>query len=152
VRRRYGLRFCVVADEFPVSNEAQLIEFLSSHTDDEVNALATTTGVDEVLAQVLSSMRDRFQPDQAAGLDAVVRWDVRAGDETHTFHMVVKDGRLTVAMGPPADPPRVMLGLDLPDFLRLIVGQLDGMQAFMSGRLRLSGDMLFATNIDHWFG
>jgi putative sterol carrier protein len=151
VLRRYGLRFHLVAEEFPVSNEAQLVEFLNSHSDDEVNALVTTIGVDEVLAQVLSSMRDRFQGDQA-GLDAIVRWDIRAGDETHTFHMVVKDGGLTAAMGPPADSPRVMLGLDLADFLRLIVGQLDGMQAFMSGRLRLSGDMLFATNIDHWFG
>ncbi len=141
-----------MAEEVPASDEAELIEFLNGHSDGEVTALANSFGVDVVLARVLSGMRDRFRSDQAEGLDAVVRWDIRAGDETHTFHMAVKDGGLSVAMGPPADPPRVMLGLDLPDFLRLIVGQLDGMQAFMSGRLRLSGDMLFASNIDRWFG
>ena len=43
------------------------------------------------------------------------------------------------------------LGQSLPDFLRFIAGELDGMQAFMSGKLRLSGDLMFAQNMQRWF-
>jgi putative sterol carrier protein len=30
-------------------------------------------------------------------------------------------------------------------------GQLDGMQAFMTGKLKLTGDMMFAQSMQAWF-
>jgi len=60
------------------------------------------------------------------------------------------DGQCTVSAGAD-DAPRVTLGLSLSDLLRFIAGQLDGMQAFMSGKLKLSGDMMFATTMQNWF-
>jgi putative sterol carrier protein len=45
----------------------------------------------------------------------------------------------------------VTLGMALPDFLRFITGKLDGMQAFMSGKLKLAGDMMFAQTMQTWF-
>jgi putative sterol carrier protein len=45
----------------------------------------------------------------------------------------------------------VTLGLSLPDFLRLILGQLDGMQAFMGGKLKLSGEIMLAQTMQSWF-
>jgi putative sterol carrier protein len=138
--------------DFPISDEAGLAEYLSTATDAEVNALAETVGVDEILDRVFAQMRERFQPDKVIGVDAVVRFDLRTPQGDRTFHLVAREGTLSVGPGLPADPPRVMLGLNFPDFLRLITGQLDGMQAFMSGRLRLSGDMLLAQNVEEWFG
>ena len=44
------------------------------------------------------------------------------------------------------------IGLALPDFLRLIAGELDGMQAFMQGKLKLQGDMMFAQQVPQMFG
>ena len=41
--------------------------------------------------------------------------------------------------------------LPLPDFLRLILGQLDGMQAFMGGKLKLSGEIMLAQAMQSWF-
>ena len=35
----------------------------------------------------------------------------------------------------------------LPNFLRLMIGELDGMQAFMSGKLKVSGDIMVSQNI-----
>ena len=43
------------------------------------------------------------------------------------------------------------LGLSLPDFLRLILGSLDGMQAFMSGKLKIGGDVMLAQVMQSWF-
>jgi putative sterol carrier protein len=62
----------------------------------------------------------------------------------------VADGTCTVAQGN-AEPARVTLGMTLPDFLRFLTGKLDGMQAFMTGKLKLSGDMMFAQSMQAWF-
>ena len=41
--------------------------------------------------------------------------------------------------------------LNVADFLRLITGKLNGMQAFMSGKLKIQGDMMFAQVMQGWF-
>jgi putative sterol carrier protein len=80
-----------------------------------------------------------------------VRWDIITPAGTRSYQMTVDAGSCQVTPGVPPSP-RVMLGVDLPDFLRLVAGRLDGMQAFMAGRLRLSGDMGVAHNLEQWFG
>ena len=95
-------------------------------------------------------MRAAFVPERAAGQSAVAQWDITAPDGSHTYQVKMADGECTVTQGA-GDPARVTLGLMLPDFLRFVSGQLDGMQAFMSGKLKLSGDMMFATTMQNWF-
>ena len=43
------------------------------------------------------------------------------------------------------------LTLTLPDFLRLVAGKLPPVQAFMTGKLKLQGDMMIATAMQGWF-
>jgi hypothetical protein len=80
----------------------------------------------------------------------VVRWDVTAQSATRSatlsFQMVAADGGWVVAPGVAAAPatPAAMIGLTLTDLLKLAGGRLDGMQAFLTGRIRLSGDLLLA--------
>jgi putative sterol carrier protein len=50
-----------------------------------------------------------------------------------------------------AESPRVTLALNLPDFLRMMTGELNGMQAFTSGRLKISGDLMFSQALASWF-
>jgi putative sterol carrier protein len=35
--------------------------------------------------------------------------------------------------------------------LRLVSGKLNGMQAFFAGKLKLTGDMMFAQTMQGWF-
>src|SRR5437016_6045451 len=71
-------------------------------------------------------------------------------DATHSYHVVVADG--TCSTGPGAgQEATVTLALSAPDFLRLISGKLNGMQAFMSGKLKLKGDMMLAQSMQTWF-
>lgn len=44
------------------------------------------------------------------------------------------------------------IGLSVPDFLRLVAGDLDATQAFMAGKLKIKGDMMFATQVPQMFG
>jgi putative sterol carrier protein len=137
-----------MADE--IGSREELAEMIQGKSDDEVNAGVAERGTDKVLGQIFDYMARQFQPDRAAGQSAVIGWDVTAPDGTHSWQLKVADGACT-AQPAGDEAARVTLGMTLPDFLRFVTGQLDGMQAFMSGKLKLSGDMMFAQSMQAWF-
>lgn len=131
-------------------NRDQLGELVEGRSDDEIVEFVNATGTDTVLDQVFDGMKAAFQPDKAAGQSAVIQWDITAPDGTRSYQVKVDDGTIEVNKGG-TDAARVTLGLALPDFIRFISGKLDGMQAFMTGKLKLSGDMMFAQSMQNWF-
>ena len=64
--------------------------------------------------------------------------------------VLVEGGSCSFVKGTPGKA-KVTLAAALPDFLRVITGQLAGQQAFFSGKLKLSGDMMFAMTQENWF-
>ena len=133
-----------------INSREGLAQMIEGRSDEEINTALGELGVETVLDQVFDGMKEAFQPDKAAGQSAVIQWDIAAPDATHSYQVKVADGSCTIAKGAD-EPARVTLGLSLPNFLRFISGKLDGMQAFMSGQLKLSGDMMFAQTIQNWF-
>ena len=107
-------------------------------------------GADRVLDQVFEGMRQAFDPAKAAGQAAVVQYEIAAPDGPRQFLMRVADGRCQTERGS-AENPRVTIRIGLADFLRLVAGRLNGMQAFMSGKLKVSGDLFFAQTYQAWF-
>jgi len=104
----------------------------------------------QTCAQVFEAMKQAFRPEKAGGETAVIQYEVNAPDAVHTYQLAVAAGKCEVSPGAPA-PPRVTLKLAFCDFLRLVSGRLNGMQAFFSGKLRVSGDMMFAQTMQGWF-
>lgn len=131
-------------------SQEKVIALIEGRSDDEITAEVERRGVDNVLEQVFNGMASRFRPDKAAGHEAVVQWDTRIGEETHSWQLHVADGSCVARRGTEATP-RVTLGMAAPDLLRFVAGQLDGMRAFMTGKLRVSGDLLFAQTMSSWF-
>jgi putative sterol carrier protein len=127
-----------------------LAELVEGHTDEEIDQAAEALGIDGLLDQVFGGMQQAFQPDKAAGQSAVVQWNVDAPDGTRSRTVHIADGTCRVEPGE-ADNPRLTLTLTLADFLRFVSGQLDGMQAFMSGKLKLGGDIMLAQTMQAWF-
>lgn len=129
----------------------QLAEMVKDKSDDEIVAGAEAMGgVKGALDQIFGAMESAFQPDKAAGQEAVIQWDITNGDETLNYTINVKDGKCEVK-SEPGENPRVTLEISFPNYLRLITGNLDGMQAFMSGQLKITGDMMFAQVFQSWF-
>jgi len=139
-----------VTDISYANNPEALAQLLEGRSDDEINEFVNAVGVDTVLAQVMDAMKERLDPQKSAGQTAVVQWDVKAPDGTHSYQFKVDNGSGSWTQGTP-DAPRVTLTFSLADFLRFVAGQLDGMQAFMQGKLQLAGDMMFATTLQTWF-
>ena len=131
-------------------NQEALGALVEGKSDDEITQAVESQGTDQVLGQIFDAMKDRFQPDKAAGQSAVIQWDINAPDGTKSYQFKVDNGQCEVVKGG-SDPAKVTLTLALPDFLRFIAGKLDGMQAFMTGKLKLGGDMMFAQTMQSWF-
>lgn len=139
-----------MSDMSDVNNPEALAQLLEGRSDEEINEFVNAAGVDTVLSQVFDAMKSRLDPQKAAGQSAVIQWDVNAPDGTHSYQFKVDNGSGSWTEGTP-DTQRVTLTFSLADFLRFVAGQLDGMQAFMGGKLKLAGDMMFATTLQTWF-
>ena len=107
-------------------------------------------GANGVLGQVFAGMVDSFNPTKAAGQQATVQYEISAPDGTHEWAMRIADGRCVVEPGR-AESPRVTIRIGFADFLSLITGKANGMQLFMTGKLKVSGDLFFAQTYQSWF-
>lgn len=106
-------------------------------------------GIEAFLDLTFQGMTQALDADQAQ--DAVIGWEVVHGDDVHPYAVTIDGGKATAERGEPSGA-RVTLRLSLPNYMRLVAGELDGMQAFMSGALQLKGDMMFAAQIQQMFG
>jgi putative sterol carrier protein len=111
-------------------------------------ALAEAGTFDAVLDQTMDGMREALDPDAAE--DCVIGYEIETPDATYGYRVEVRGRDVIIEQRSP-DDARVVLGLALPDYLRLINGLLDGTQAFMSGRMKLRGDVMFAPQIARIF-
>jgi len=99
--------------------------------------------------ETFDAMAGRFRADKAAGVNATIQYDI-SGDQGGTWHAVIKDGTCTVNSGAAATPS-LTLGMSAQDWLDMVGGKLSGQMAFMSGKLKLKGDMGLAMKIGGLF-
>ena len=99
----------------------------------------------ETVKEIFETMPKVFAADKAAGVDAVFQFHI-TGQEAGDWHIVVKDQACQVSEGV-HDKPSVSLTLADTDWLAICNGQLDGMAAFMSGKLKASGNIMLAQQI-----
>ena len=123
---------------------------LEGRSDEEITQGVVAQGADTVLGQIFAGMAEAFLPEKAGSQSAVIQYDVNVGGTVHTYQLKIAGGKCELVKGA-AGPARVTLTLQVPDFLRLVTGKLNGMQAFMTGKLKLSGDMMFAQVMQGWF-
>ena len=94
-------------------------------------------------------MSGRFRPDKASGTNATIQYDV-SGDGGGTWHAVIKDGACTVNPGPATNPSLTLL-ISGQDWLDMLSGKQSGQMLFMSGKLKVKGDMGLAMKLGSMF-
>ncbi|MCB2188255.1 MAG: SCP2 sterol-binding domain-containing protein [Deltaproteobacteria bacterium] len=94
-------------------------------------------------------MVKKFDPQAAQGVNAVFQWDV-LGEGGGVWHIKVADGacELVKARHP---SPTVAQTCGTALFLSMVNYEVDGMQAFMSGKLKMMGDLNVAQKITQIF-
>jgi putative sterol carrier protein len=92
---------------------------------------------------------EKFDQEAAEGLTAVYQFDL-SGPQGGQYNLIVEDGTCIVREGLHPDP-HVVFSMSGEDCLSVLSGRLDGQSVFMSGRLRVSGDLGLAVQLKTLF-
>jgi putative sterol carrier protein len=98
-------------------------------------------------SEVFTEINTRLtaDPSKSAGVNAVYAFDL-SGDDGGQYHIALKDGTADVGEGTPENP-NITISMKGEDFVDLATGKLDGTMAFMSGKIKIKGDMGLAMKL-----
>src|SRR5438067_2260899 len=129
-------------------DEAQLVQIVAGATDQQLEELMASEARSDILEDIFRRMAEHVDGERARGVSTVLHWKVfdrPEGGYDH-YEVVLEDGRCTVSEIPSRDPA-ITLKLKGPDFLKLVSGNASGPMLFMTGKLRLEGDVMLASRL-----
>jgi putative sterol carrier protein len=97
----------------------------------------------------MEKMPGAFIPEKAQDVDAIIQFKF-TGDEAGEWNATIKDGKVDVVRGTHPSP-KMTLTADSSDYVKIFTGELDGMQAFMQGKIKLAGDLNLAMKLMQMF-
>jgi putative sterol carrier protein len=101
------------------------------------------------LKELMSRMPKAFLPDKAAGVEAVIQYQL-TGEEGGDWVVIIEEGACRVEEGM-ADDPTLTLSADAQEYKDVVTGRSNAMQAFMQGKLKLAGDLNLAMKLTSFF-
>jgi putative sterol carrier protein len=99
--------------------------------------------------QLIFNHEKAFRPEAAEGVEAVIQYRL-TGEEAGDYIITIGDDKCHVAEGI-AEEPNVILTSEARDFADVLLGRANGMQYFMTGKLKLSGDLNLAMKLTSFF-
>ena len=107
---------------------------------------------DLVLGGIFSQMEAHFDGRKAGDTEAVIEWRIldRPGGGSDRYQVVVTGGTCSVEKDG-GHAPRVTFKLKPVDFLKLVTGNAAGPMMFMTGKLKIDGDLMFAASVQALF-
>ncbi|MGB6064680.1 MAG: SDR family NAD(P)-dependent oxidoreductase [Desulfomonilaceae bacterium] len=99
--------------------------------------------------QVFDRMPGAFRPENTSGVDVVFQYRI-SGSGGGEWFAIVKEGSCEVRQGTHEKPTTTIIMSD-EDFLSLMSGKLNAMQAFTTGKLKIEGDLMKSQLIEKLF-
>jgi len=131
----------------------QLAALAANATDEQLTeGMADPQARKAILDEIFRRMCEHVDADKAKGINAVLHWKITEGPEGSIDHyeVVLNDGTCTVSETPEGDP-RVTFTVGPAAFLKLVSGAQAGPVLFMAGKLKIEGDLMFASQIATMF-
>jgi len=104
---------------------------------------------DYTMQELVKNHEKAFIPQAAEGVNAVIQYKL-SGDEAGDYIITIQDGKCSTAEGI-SDNPNMTLSSDSQDLKDVLLGRANGMQYFMQGKLKLSGDLNLAMKLTSFF-
>jgi putative sterol carrier protein len=105
-----------------------------------------------VLNGIFSQMQEHFHGEKAGHMEAVIEWRIadKPGGGHDRYQVVITGGTCSVEKDG-GHAPRVTFTMKPVDFLRLVTGNAAGPMLFMTGKLKIDGDLMFAASVQSLF-
>lgn len=98
-------------------------------------------------AELFAKMDECFNAEAASGINAVFQYEFSDDDN---YYVIIEDGTKDIQQGD-HDAPTVTIATDVATLLGTANGSINGMQAFMSGKLKATGNVILAQKMQALF-
>ena len=99
--------------------------------------------------EIFNLMPAQLNMDVAKGMNSVIQFNL-SGDGGGQWYVAIADGACKVSEGT-NDQANMTMTMTSADYVDMIIGKLNGQMAFMSGKLKIAGDMGLAMKMQSLF-
>ena len=99
------------------------------------------------VAQIMAQMHTAFVAEEAEDLQATFQFCILDDDD---FYITIDNSNRATSIGNHEDP-EITMSMDSDTLKEIVSGELDGMAAFMGGRLQAEGDVMLGTRLSQLF-
>ena len=116
-------------------------------------AMSDQEGRKRILDEIFKRMEEHVEPSQVEGVDAIVHFKITDAPDggIDVYEVVIGGGQVAVSGDPTTEQPRVAIKTGPVHFVKLVTGQQSGPVMFMTGKLKLEGDVMFASRLTSFF-
>ena len=101
------------------------------------------------VADIFAVMATRLLPAKAEGVNATIQFNL-SGDNGGLYWLKIADGKCEAGQGA-VENPKMTLKAAADDWHAVSTGKMNAMQAFMSGKIKIEGDMGMAMKLQTMF-
>lgn len=101
------------------------------------------------IQELIESMPASFRPEKAGSAKAAIKL-VMTGDESGEWGLEIADGKCVIPEEF-TEKPDVTVTMAGTDFVSLANGQLNPVQAFMGGKIKIAGNVGLVMQMLQWF-
>lgn len=101
-----------------------------------------------MLDEIVSRMEDEFAPERADDLEAVIQFDLegRPDGGADSYQITITNNTCATTKGTPVKPT-VTVTLGAADFLKMTTGVVNGVNLYLTGKLKMDGAMMLLTRL-----
>lgn len=103
----------------------------------------------QTVASVMQEMQGKFKAEKAAGMTETFQFDI-TGDGGGQWYARIADGAADFSEGVD-DSPSVTITASDQDWIKIVNGQLNPQMAFMTGKIKVKGNIGLATRLGSLF-
>ena len=138
--------------DFASVEPKQFAQIVKSTPDSQISELLQGEQRKPILDAIFAKFPSLFRPDRAGATNAVIHWNVSGAPDggVDTYELVIADGACTLSPKPENDP-KLAITVGPVDFIKVVSGNGNPMMMFMTGKLKLEGDLMLAQRITSFF-
>jgi putative sterol carrier protein len=143
-----------IADVEAVQPE-EFAKLIADLSDKQIAEITSGPARKQILDEIFRRMADHVDPSAASGVNAVAHFKIldrpedQGGGYDH-YEVVFEDGSCSATDEPTLDP-NVTIKVKPKEFLKLASNQASGPVLFMTGKLKLEGDVMLASRLTGFF-
>ena len=100
--------------------------------------------------QIVEAMPGFFIPEKAGSTQGIIAFDL-SGEGGGKWWLNIHDGKAESGKGDPPEAAKVTLTANAEDWVKIMSGKMDPVSSYMSGKLKIKGDMGMAMKMQTMF-